>query len=224
MNYESLKPLVDQVSRVTSRNFPSYILEEDVNSAVWVWIMENKSTVSKIFDSGDFEAKIRRFLQHAANAYALKEDAAINGYSPEDSYVYSTEVVEELLGSVFDYTDWQAFGASGDGQPRSKKQANASGDRLAMLSDVKGAIKTLTRKQQAAIVRYYADHWTYDMIGAEQGITSQASRDRVERGVQAIRKALGRIPLSDLQRGHSGRLNPSTNAESRAWTERDYEG
>jgi len=222
MNTEFAELVVKAAASAAS-NFPNTHDVKDVEQELFVWAMENEKTVDALLRN-DRKNALFRLLFRAANSYLIKEDEAVYGYRREDTFTYSTDAVRAALAIVFDYEDWQSFGAHGDGQPRAKAQANQSGDHLAMLVDVKAAVDKITPKQRQAVVLFFGTNYTYEMIGEEAGITAAGARDRVERGVQAIRKILGGEPLSTMRGVYDPRRGRPSIAGALARTKQDYEG
>lgn len=225
LDHEKLAPLLKNVADSVSRSFPSYIDPEDTLSALYVWAYENRKMINQIMaDAESWERRLYHLITKAANTHVLKEDAAVNGYSEDDTFLYSADVVKELLSVVWDYEDWQSFGLNGEpGMPRSQKLVNQGGDWIAMLCDIKRALKALGDDQYNILVWVYKYHWTHENLAEELEISKEAASKRVSRAVGAVRKELGLKPLSDLQRGHSARSKVGT-AEALAISERQYEG
>lgn len=220
-----LTPMVRKVVESVHASFPTHHSKDDTNSTLWVWILENKNTVTDLVRNGDRgKASLYHLMKRAANQHLKNEDQIAYAYSPEDVFTYSLDVVKELLKDVFEYEDWQPFGSSGDGQPRRKAQANETGNRVAMLADLKVAIEKLDADQAELIRLTYQHHWTAEMIGSELDISPEAAKKRVQRAVGAVQRRLGGKPYSDLRLGFSSRGGQVGNAEAQYITERDYEG
>jgi len=169
------------------------------------------------------EGSLVSLMKKVVVTHYMAEDATAYGYHKEDTFIYSAEMVETLLQSVFNYTDWQSFGLHGDGQPKAKSQTNMTGDMIAMLSDCKAAYDTMNTAQRQMIFLSYYGGYTSEMLADELGITSEAAKKRLSRAVQALRKRMGTKPLSDFRKGFEGRRVAST-AEANYTVERDYQG
>ena len=226
LNNPELVALVHKVSRSVSSNFPSYISHEDTEQDIWLWVLRNKNTVSKLMrDEESWQAMLYSTMAKVAAESTIKEDAAINGYSTDDMFEYSTKVVKHLLESVFDYEDWQPSPSMGDGMPKSRGQANETGDRVAMLADVNRAVLGLDDDQYNLIIWHYKYHRQVPELAGILEVTENAARLRLKRAVEAVRRSLGRKPLTDLQNGYSSRYRAVLgNAQAGYITERDYEG
>lgn len=231
IDYTALTPLVERVASAVHASFPLHHDVNDTKQHLWLWVFENKNTVADIVRNTERpEGNLYSLMTKEANKFLKKEDAVSHGYSQEDVFNYPTAVVEELLSTVFDYEDWQSFGQRGDGQPTAKGQANMTGDRIAMLVDVKSAVERLNTDQYNAILWTYKYHFTPADLGEALGISEDAARKRVSRAAGAVRKLLGTKSLSDLRNGYNSRTAAAVTkgkigaAEARYVTERNYEG
>lgn len=224
LDWTRLTPAVDRAAGIAASNFPAHHDVSDIKQEIWVWIMENKNTVTRVLAEGDFEAKLSGLLIRAANESLKKEDAAIYGYSEEDRFYYSVDLIKSILEVIFSYEDWQSFAMSQDTQPKAKANPAHGGNNLASYADVKSAVERLPEDYYNLIVWRYKYQKTYAQIGWETSTEQSAVRKRHDRAVRAIQALLGEQPLSDLRRGYDGRTEASGNASASARTERDYEG
>lgn len=222
---ERLIPYLRKIAESASSSFPTYASSEDTLSALYVWCWERKAVVASIMrDAESWEKRLYHMISGAANKHLLKEDAAVHGYSEDDTFYYSTSVLKELLAIVWDYEDWQPSGMVGEpGMPRSKKLVNQGGDMIAMLSDVKRALERIDESHYNLIVWVYKYHRTLKSMAEEEEVTPQTLSERHIRALRALQKELGVKPLSDLQKGYSVRSRVGT-AEALAVSERQYEG
>lgn len=224
IDYTALTPLVERVASAVHASFPSHHDVDDTKQTLWLWVFENKNTIGGLIRNDEsWERQLYSTMTKEATKFLKKEDSASYGYSQEDVFNYPTAVIEELLSQVFDYEDWQSFGHHGDGQPKSKGQANMTGDRIAMLIDIKSAVQRLKSDQYNAILWTYKYHFTSADLGEVLEVSEEAAKKRVSRAVQAVRRLLGTKPLSDLRKGYEARSGVG-NAEAQYITERNYEG
>lgn len=224
LNSPALVSLVQQVARSVSDNYPSYVSLDDTEQAIWLFVLQKRGSLERLLKQESWEAKLRATMTRVAHTHCLKEEGAVNGYSSEDTFDYSIDVIKVLLPDVFDHEDWQSFATFGDGQPKSKGQANMTGDRTAMLVDVSKALKALPEEQYNTLVWAYKYHWTHHDLAAELDISSEAARKRVERALGALQRTLGGKSPADMRRGFSGRHKRFANTEAQHTTERDWNG
>ncbi len=221
---ENLTPLVDRAAIATTHKWPSYVSKDDVSQEIWIWALSRQKSIEKAFLTEDWEAKVYSTMLRAASEAASKEDRETNGYSKDDTYVYSAAVIETLLDSAFTYEDWQSFATFGDGQPRAKGQVNETGDYVAMMSDVKSALAEIKKEYREVLYYRHGEHETFEEAGLTLGITKDGAKKRHTAAINALRGKLGRVELSDLQSGHGERRGAIGNGEARAITDRQYEG
>lgn len=224
LNSPALVKLVQQTARSVSDNYPSYISQDDTEQAIWLYILQKRGAMERLLRQESWEAKLRATITKVAHSHCLKEEAAVNGYSSDDTFFYSVAVLETLLPDVFDHEDWQSFQSFGDGQPRAKVQANMTGDRTAMLADVSAGLKALPEDQYNVLVWTYKYRLSSEELGAQLDITRQGARSRVTRALGALQRALGGKSPADMRQGFTGRSGVVGSTEARHITERDWSG
>jgi hypothetical protein len=226
LDYNTLTPAVERAAAALKSKFPSHHDISDVKQEMWVWIMENKNTVSKILaDSMGTTTALELLLIKAGNSFLKKEDAAVYGYDEEDVFNYSLELIRNIMEVVFIHEDWQTLASAiGDGMPRQKSDPALSGNNLASYADVSRAITELSEDHYNTLMWRYKYGYTFAQIGAESGVTKQGAENRHRAALSAIQQSLGKRDLSDFRRGYSGRTEPRGSASGRAQVERDYEG
>lgn len=224
MDYTKLTPAVDRAASIAKSNFPAHHDINDVKQSMWVWIMENKNTVTRVLTEDEYESKLSGLLIRAANTHLKTEDAAVYGYSEEDRFFYSVDLIKSILEVVFEYEDWQSFAMSQDTQPKAKSEPALGGDNLAGYADVKSAVEKLPEDYYNLLLWRYKYHNTFSAIGTMTDTTGEAVRQRHERALRAIQTLLGQQSLSELRKGYDGRTGARNNASGVARVERDYEG
>lgn len=225
LDWTRLTPAVDRAAGIAASNFPAHHDINDIKQSLWVWIMENKNTVTRVLTEGDFEAKLSGLLVRAANSHLKTEDAQTYGYDEEDKFFYSVDLIKSILEVVFEHEDWQSFSqAASDGMPRAKSEPATSGNNLASYADVSRAITSLPEEQYNLLVWRYKYGWTFAAIGEAQSITRQGAENRHRAALNALQQYLGKRDLADFRRGYEGRTQARGNASGQAQVERDYEG
>ena len=225
LDWTRLTPAVERAAGIAASNFPAHHDISDIKQEIWVWIMENKNTVTRVLTEERGEAKlVNNYLVRAAQTALRKEDAASYGYSEEDQFEYSLDLIKSILEVVFEYEDWQSFAQSADGgMPRAKSEPATSGDNLASYADVSRAVSSLPEDYYNVLVWRYKYHYTFQQIGEAVGLTKQGAQDRHRGAVNALQQRLGKRDLSQLRNQPEVPYRPG-NAASRARSERDYEG
>lgn len=222
--HELMAPLVERAAVTTVNKWPSYVSVDDVQQELWLWAYENQGSVEKAQRIDGWEAKVYSTMLKVASATASKEDQNANGYTKDDTYIYSVAVIEVLLESVFEYEDWQSFGLHGDGQPSAKGQVNETGDMVAMLSDIKAAMAEIKEEYREILFYRFGLHWTHVQFAEVNGITDRAAEGRTRRAVKALRERLGRVNPADLRSGWDNRREVIGSERAQIQTDRQYEG
>lgn len=218
-------PMVKNVARSVSGQYPASITTEDTEQAIWLWLYDKRTSVLKTVEDNpsDWESMIASTMRKVAFDHCAKEKAAVEGYSTEDLYRYSVPKIKTLLPDVFDYSDWQSFGVKSDGQPGSKPQANQTGDRMVELIDIKAGLKGLPVETRELLYLTHVMHYTAENLAEHFGIQHEAAKKRLQRAYGAVQKALGRRDLDDPQRP-ADRRTVRSNAAWRAAQTTQYEG
>lgn len=224
LDYDIMTKMVRDVARSVSSAFPQYVTSEDTEGHLWVWVYEKRSQIQKAVEDGpDWEPKIASTLRKVASDYCAREKAAVEGYSVDDLYRYTIPKIKSLLPDVFDYTDWQTFGMTGDGQPTSKPLANRTGDRTVELIDVKAAVKRLPTETKELLYLVHVMAYTTENLADHFGISHEASKKRAQRAYGAVQRELGRRDPAE-QPSPADRRTVRSNAAWRAQQGSQYEG
>ena len=179
---------INQAAAHVTRAYSPWISYNDVRQQLWVWAYENRSRVDDYLALPDGERIVRSVLNKEARNYAVRERAAMSGNSPEDVIWYTPSGIKKILPDVFDYEDWQSFEMRGE--ISSGKPASWSGDRLAMIIDVKGALDRLADDRVELLREHYGRGVSAEACAYALGIEVEACRKRVQRAVQAVSEAL----------------------------------
>lgn len=221
---EGMNEFITKVAATTSNSYPAYIDPQDVAQHLWGWYLDNEHTVTNLIrDNESWQRMLYSTMAKIAHTFMQQHEADVNGYSTDDVYQYSTNVVRTLLEDVYDYENWQSFSTFGDGQPKSKRQTPTS-DRVDMLIDIKRALEQLTTGQAEILSWRYEFGLDFDIIADSLGISEKAARARLDRAVGAVRKLLGKKSLADMRNGWSARERRLTNTEALAYQEYMYNG
>lgn len=222
LNFEAtFRPMVKEVAKSVTRNFPRNILVEDCEQNLWLWLYQNKKSIENTMDTypAAWIEMIAGTMRKVAFTWGSQERASIEGRDPVDHQRYSLKEVRALLPDVFDYEDWQSFTSFGDGQPRGKSQANTTGDRLAALVDVKTALEKVTDDQYNILVWHFKYQDSHDRLAERYECSVPAAKKRVERALKAVQRGLG----TDVPEEYTGRRSVRSNAAWRAASDNYYQ-
>ena len=218
-------PMVRNVARSVSGQFPTSVTQEDTEQALWLWLYEKRASVLQTVeeDPDNWESQIASTMRKVAFDHCAREKAAVEGYDTADLYRYSIPKIKTLMPDIFEYADWQTFGQKGDGQPGSKPQANQTGDRVAELVDIKAAVMRLPSETKELLYLTHVMSYTTENIADHFEISHEASKKRVQRAYGAVQKALGRRDSGESP-SPADRRTVRSNASWRAMQGAQYEG
>lgn len=84
LNWDIIAPAVKRAASTAASKFPTHHDVRDVEQTLYVWIMENKKTVSELIEkSQGSDQLLVNLMTKAALSYLKKEDAATYGYDEE---------------------------------------------------------------------------------------------------------------------------------------------
>jgi DNA-directed RNA polymerase specialized sigma24 family protein len=218
LDYDELTPLIEEAAKRVTDSFPSYVDRKDIEQAIHIWLLENQRWVKRIMSQEDANLRKQVYptMKRVAFSSANKEKSGTEGYEPSDVYRYSIEKIQTLLEDVFDYQNWQSFSLRLDGLPRSRGQANETGDRTVELCDVKAALEGLNEQSQNLLTWRYRDNYSMEQLGVEMGVSTTAATKRHKASLRALQKGLGYKSQEDPERAPVGRRKVRSNAAWRA--------
>ncbi len=222
LNLEAtLRPMVKEITKQVSGRFPRSVLREDMEQDLWLWVFGNAKSLTELIETQPkaWIPQVASTMRKQALSFGTAEKAAAEGEENQDFHKYGLAEVRTLLMDAFDYEDWQSFSSFGDSQPRAKALVNTTGDRIASLVDVKSVLSKLKEEQYNLIVWHFKYGYSFESLGEEFQISSDAARQRVDRAVKAVQKLLGPQP----QREYTGRRSVRSNAAWRAASDNQYQ-
>jgi DNA-directed RNA polymerase specialized sigma24 family protein len=229
MDLSKITPWIDSAATFTYRAYASWISLPDVKARLWLWTIENETRVDDYLSQPDGERIVRSILSKEARTYALKERAVSNGVDPADLAWYSVTMIRKILPDVFDYEDWQSFESGGSDGRGSKPVANATGDRLAYILDIKGALTSLQEDHVGLLREHYGKGVSLKACAIALGISDDACQKRLQRAVYAIADKLNGVREHDPYEAVNGQFDTRTkgrkamsNAAARAATDANW--
>lgn len=207
MDWSIIDPMVKRVARSVSRAYSSWVTTRDTESELWVWALKNERRIVEYLNSttpSEFNRLMGSILNTEARTYAIKERATMTGYDPSDLEWYTPRSVRAILPEVFDVEDWQSFETSYSGMPTNKPLANASGDRLATILDIRAALASLQEDQVTILRMFYGEGMSVEVCAIYFDIESEAARKRIDRAVYAIADRLNTPRQGDQYEATTG--------------------
>lgn len=226
LDIDAITPILGSAASAALQSFPSHHDREDAVQSGWVWIYEHRPAVEQAMRVEGWEKALFYQLRQAVNAHLRVEDGHIYGYAADDLYVYSDEAIKLLLWDVWRHDDWQMSTPLGDGTDADKRKAtslaNTTGDKVAMLIDIKAALSRLRPNYYEAIKALYRDLYSIEGAAHALGCSEDDIKNWHKRGVKALRRELGMKPLSELREKYYSRAQLVSSADARARLEADF--
>lgn len=229
MELSKLTPWINQTAAATYRAYSSWVSLPDVAATLWLWAVSNEARIEEYLSREDGEKIIRTILRAEARTYALKERSMNTGNSLEDLTWYGPALIRKVLPDVFDYEDWQSFEAGQSDGRGSKPVANATGDRLAYILDIKGALTSLQGDHVKLLREHYGKGVSLKACAIALGISDDACQKRLQRAVYAIADKLNGVREHDPYEAVNGQFDTRTkgrkamsNAAARAATDANW--
>lgn len=205
MDLDILSPWIKSVALKIYRSYSSWVTRQDLESELWAWALKNESRILEYQRNGsDFERIIRAVLNKEARAYAIRERAAMSGYDSSDLEWYTPRSIRAVLPLVFDHEDWNSYGSAMSSMPSSKPTANATGDMLATIVDIKSAMESLFPEQQQILRMFYGAGVGTEVLALTFDINEEAARKRIDRAVYAIADRLNNPRQGDPYEATNG--------------------
>jgi hypothetical protein len=207
--------LSERIPQIANRkhNAYKYIPAEDYSQAMWLEALTAPDRFQEFFEQ-DKRGLIYFRLMKAADRLTREDDryrravrAAAAGYSTDDIEFYSPGLLAKLLPALV-AADWdvsEAMQRASSGQDaagvfiRSNDPFSGAENYLAMLTDITAAWGRLTEGQRRLLAAYYGTRqddsddgrWEREKLASSMGLTAEALRQRVYRGLSRLQDELG---------------------------------
>jgi hypothetical protein len=191
----------------------SYIAVDDYEQAMWLEMLRRADHYKRMLDEGKRGLLYFR-LRKAADAVTKEDDryrrakaASEAGYSTEDIEFYSTGLLARILPALvaadFDVSDAMQRASSGTDAAgihiRTSDPFSGAENYLVMLADITTAWKRLPEGQRRLLTAYYGvrqdqsddGRWERERLASSMGLTADALRQRVFRGLGRLQEELG---------------------------------
>jgi DNA-directed RNA polymerase specialized sigma24 family protein len=221
-----LEPLINYAAGQVARAYPQ-VEFADVKQELLTHCVKNIARFHEYLGREDGKTLIQVALNREARKYAQKEREAVTGIPYEDQAWYTPNAIRRLLPDVYEYENWQTFqtlGMEGKSRP-----VEATGDRLAMIIDVKNALPKLLPDQRDILFESFCNHDSLEVIAERRSLSESGARKRLDRAVYAVREILGGPRPADPYEAVNGQFDTRSkgrkamsNAASRRATEGDW--
>ena len=216
-------------ARQVARRYRNRVDLEDVRSECHLWLTKHPHKVEEWL-SDDLEAadrkagaaKLALSLRRAADRWCRKEKAVRSGYRPGDEFFYTPSMVQELLPAAFNHDQWSLAAAVEDDGPKRKTQPSEGGNVMAMLSDVRTALRQLEPDEKILMWELHHRRLTQKELAGKYGIAESTMSERLGRIYERMVDLLG--GASPWVRGEGlGSRSVVSNAQAQAITRNQYE-
>jgi RNA polymerase sigma factor (sigma-70 family) len=197
--YQSLVSLIAKQFHSKFRMVP----RDDIEQSMWLWFASHPNKVrewSKLDDQKQATKLFARSLRNAASDYCQKEKSAQEGYSFDDNFFYTKNLVENILPYMIksesdDDIDLEAtldLVMQDLGLTKGAGSAAAEhGNYLAFFADIKSAFYRLPEEKQNVLRLRYTDDLTYTQLADLINQSSNTARMKTERALSHLIRLLG---------------------------------
>lgn len=157
--------------------------EDDLASELTLWLIEHLPVVERYRADPQGEGRLFVALRRRATKWCAREQVIRSGGQLVDDEPYTLDQVERALPFIFEDVPQTTLhdGTGFDG---------AHGQALVILTDLKGAFQDMPEQVRETIVLRFRDGLSYTDMGRLTGISSEASKKRVQRAVMRMRERL----------------------------------
>jgi RNA polymerase sigma factor (sigma-70 family) len=197
--YQSLVSLIAKQFHSRYKMVP----RDDIEQSMWLWFASHPNKVkewSKLDDQKQATKLFARSLRNAASDYCQKEKSAQEGYSFDDNFFYTKNLVENILPYMIksesdDDIDLEAtldLVMQDLGLTKGAGSAAAEhGNYLAFFADIKSAFYKLPEEKQNVLRLRYTDDLTYTQLADIINQSSNTARMKTERALNHLIRMLG---------------------------------
>ena len=168
----------------TSSQVAYLVEQEDLVSEAYMWLVRHPKKVVEWRELGrKGENMVRLSCKRAALKAVAKERKRVTGAEYSDMCFYSTQMIRELMPSIFDTEDWVNSSGAMSNEPKSQSAPAEGNSRLAMIVDVRGAYHDQAKHVQEFLQRMYDNPVpnVADLIAIEEGVSTKTIQRRDER-------------------------------------------
>lgn len=171
----------------------SLVEQEDLVGEAFLWLSSHPKKVTEWRELGrKGENMLRISCKRAALKAVAKERKRITGAEYSDMCFYSTQMIRELMPTIFNVEDWSSSAAMSN-EPRGQSAPAEGNNRLAMIVDVRAAYHDQATHIQEFLQRMYDNPVpnVEDLIAVEEGVSTKTIQRRDERYLGFMVQYLG---------------------------------
>lgn len=189
-----IRSVIGPTAHALGRKYHKFCEAQDIGQELWIWAIKHPKVVLSFIDREGEELKsglkgLGKTFYREGDRYCRKEKAALSGYRVSDEYFYTKELIDSLIEA--DANDGKLLVQQVNDQVRRTKPASEGGEVMAMIADVKRALKTLEPTTEAMLQYHVVDKMSSQKIGEIFDISRQAVDQRLARAYEKMIESLG---------------------------------
>lgn len=169
--------------------------KDDLVAEANLWLVEHLEKVTHWRDQGRHgQNKLRNACRQRCLTLVARERRRVSQLQKGDLAYYTTQVVREMLPSIFHVEDWVSGEVLSD-ERRAPSRPAEGNTRLASVVDVRSAFEALPDKDKQLLMDLYCDGGLpVQVVAAQLEVTERTVRRREERALDKIVERLGGEP------------------------------
>lgn len=176
-----------------NRNYVEY---EDIMQELTIWLLTHEERVDEWLERGPSgESKLLKALNRAGQYVVKREREAQTGAKKGDLFYYSPGVIDQLLPDVWFPEQWDSGGSMSE-RGRGQAKPAESGNRRAMMADLRKALNGLPEEDLALLFDRFAERPSEDGVKFAQSycLTEDGLRRRLTRIMEKLVDRMGGEP------------------------------
>ena len=189
-----IKGVIGPTAHALGRKYHKFCEAADIRQELWIWALKKPQVVLQFIDREGDELKsglkgLGKTLYREGDRYCRREKAAQSGYKTSDEYFYTKHLIDALIEA--DANNGVMVVNQVNEEVKRHKPASEGGDVMAMIADVKRALKALDPSTEAMLQYHVVDKMSSESIGQAFGISRQAVDQRISRAYERMIESLG---------------------------------
>ena len=199
------------------RKHEGYVDREDLTQEGYMYLLEHPELLDE--DSKHGRGYVNRSVFYAMDKYGMRQRMLKDGTHRDDYFRYTAAMVEELIAEALEGQPAVRSASDVDDMPSNSKPASESGDRLAMIADIRQAFTRIGDKDRELLAeKFFGGDVSDEVLGITHGVSADAIRKRTDRALMRLAKTLN----GDYAPKEKRRV--VSNSTAQVWTAKWQEG
>lgn len=176
-----------------NRNYVEY---EDIMQELTIWLLTHSERVDEWLGKGSAgESKLLKALNRAGQYAVARERIKATGAEKDDLFFYTPGVIDQLLPDVWFPEWWDSSGSTAE-RGRGQAKPAESGNRRAMMADLRKALNSLPEDDLRLLFDRFAERPSEGGVKFAQsyGLTEDGLRRRLTRIMEKLVDRMGGEP------------------------------